>query len=74
MFDLIAGLLTLATLELIARPRWKVAGCTVGLVSQVFWLALIVQRGLWGLLPLTLVMTWRYAVWLGRAWREGEFL
>ncbi len=72
MHDLIAGLLTLATLELLLRPRLRLLGCGVGLFSQLFWLALIWNRALWGLLPLTLIMSWRYAAWLKHAWYEDE--
>lgn len=65
--DWITGGMTVLAMELLARKRWQ--GWAVGLVNQAFWLWLIFERQLWGLLPLTAILTWRYAVAL-RKWRN----
>lgn len=65
--DWITGALTIVAMELVARRDWR--GWAVGLANQLFWLGLIVQRGLWGLLPLTAILTWRYLAAL-RRWRS----
>jgi hypothetical protein len=67
--DWITGALTLLAMELIARKHWQ--GWLVGLANQVFWLWLIFEREIYGLLPLTALLTWRYAVAL-RKWRDNE--
>ena len=54
-------------MELVGRKRWQ--GWAVGLVNQAFWLYLVYDRALWGLLPLTAVLTWRYSAALVR-WRR----
>lgn len=64
--DWVTGLVTLIAMELIARKRWE--GWAVGLGNQVLWLGLIYERELYGLLPLALLLTWRYGVAL-RNWR-----
>lgn len=66
--DWITGAITILAMELLARKRWE--GWAVGLANQGLWLWLIASRELWGLLPLTAILTWRYAVAL-RKWR-GE--
>ncbi|TWU12832.1 hypothetical protein CA54_16580 [Symmachiella macrocystis] len=66
--DWIAGFLTLISMEMIARHKWQ--GWAVGLVNQVTWLVLIFNRELWGLLPLNVVLTWRFSVALMK-WREA---
>ena len=58
--DWITGAMTLLAMELIARKHWQ--GWVVGLVNQGFWLILIYTKQMWGLLPLTILLTWRYAV------------
>jgi hypothetical protein len=58
--------MTLLSMELIARKRWQ--GWAVGLANQALWLLLSVQNGLYGLLPLTVLLTWRYYAAL-RAWK-----
>ena len=65
--DWLTGIGTLAAMELIGRKDWR--GWAVGLGSQTFWLYLIYDRKLWGLLPLTLCLIWRYTVAL-RKWRK----
>lgn len=65
--DWLTGIGTLTAMELIGRKMWQ--GWLVGLANQVFWLSLIYQRELWGLLPLTLILIWRYVVAL-RKWRR----
>lgn len=64
--DWITGAFTLLSMELIARKMWQ--GWAVGLANQGLWLALIFQRELFGLLPLTILLTWRYLVAL-RKWK-----
>lgn len=66
--DWITGGLTVLAMELVARKMWH--GWLVGLLNQVFWVYLVVSRELWGLLPLTAILTWRYAAALVR-WRRG---
>lgn len=68
--DWLTGIITIIAMELVARKRWQ--GWAVGLVNQVFWLTLIIHRELWGLLPLTVILSWRYTAALVR-WRR-EFL
>lgn len=65
--DWIAGLGTLISIELIARRRWY--GWLVGVANQVLWVALIWERELWGLAPLSLVLLVRYSV-AAWAWRK----
>ena len=65
--DWVTGAMTLLAMELIARKHWQ--GWVVGLVNQAFWLILIYTKQLWGLLPLTLLLTWRYAVAV-RKWKS----
>lgn len=38
-------------------------------LAQAFWLYLVIDRRMWGLLPLTAILTWRYTVALLK-WRE----
>ena len=64
--DWVTGAMTLLAMELIARKMWQ--GWAVGLFNQGLWLALIFYRELYGLLPLTVILTWRYLVAL-RSWR-----
>lgn len=64
--DWIAGALTVLAMELVARRRWE--GWAVGLANQVFWCWIVWDRALWGFVPLTLILTWRYTVALIR-WR-----
>lgn len=59
---------TIATVELIARKR--VEGWWMGTASQALWVALIVVTEQWGLLPVTLVLLWRYMAGLFRWARE----
>lgn len=68
--DWLTGAITLLAMELIARRRWE--GWAVGLCNQVLWGLLIYQRELYGLIPLTLLLTWRYAVAL-RNWRKNGY-
>ena len=67
--DWLTGAMTLLAMELISRKRWE--GWAIGLANQAFWLALIYQRSLYGLLPLTMLLTWRYAVAIKR-WRDDD--
>ena len=67
--DWITGALTIVAMEMIARRDWR--GWAVGLVNQLFWLALIFQRELWGLVPLTAILSWRYVSAL-RRWRAFD--
>lgn len=67
--DWLTGIMTVIAMELVARKMWQ--GWAVGLCNQVFWLGLIFERELWGLLPLTAVLTWRYVAAL-RRWRSTE--
>jgi nicotinamide riboside transporter PnuC len=67
--DWITGAITLLAMELTYRKRWE--GWALGLVNQACWFYLVFTRGLWGLLPLTTILTWRYAVYL-IAWRRDE--
>lgn len=65
--DWFTGLGTIVAMELIARKSWY--GWLVGLCNQVFWVWLIWDRKLWGLVPLTSILIWRYTVFLVR-WRS----
>jgi len=67
--DWIAGFLTLISMEMIARHKWQ--GWAVGLANQAVWFVLIYSRELWGLLPLTVILSWRFGVALVK-WREVE--
>lgn len=66
--DWITGCVTLLGMYLIGKKLWY--GWAVGLANQGLWLALIYARELWGLLPLTLALTWLYTKNL-RAWRAA---
>lgn len=66
--DWLTGALTILAMELIGRKHW--AGWLVGLVNQGAWAYLIWSRQLWGLVPLVLILTWRYTAHL-IAWRRG---
>lgn len=66
--DWLTGALTILAMELIARKHWQ--GWAVGLANQVFWAWLVWDRQMWGLAPLTAILTWRYSVALIR-WRRG---
>lgn len=66
--DWLTGAMTLLAMELVARKDWR--GWAVGLANQGFWLALIWQRELYGLLPLTILLTWRYTAAL-KKWRAS---
>lgn len=67
--DYLTGGITILAMELLARRRWE--GWLVGLCNQVLWGWLIYERQLWGLAPLTVILTWRYAVALIR-WRKDH--
>ena len=67
--DWITGGLTIWAMELIGRKDWR--GWLVGIFNQGLWLWLILDRKLWGLLPLTLILSWRYAAALLR-WKRDE--
>lgn len=67
--DWITGLMTVLAMELLARKRWE--GWVVGLCNQVLWAWLIYERQLYGLAPLTVILTWRYLVALGK-WRSDR--
>lgn len=64
-----ASILTVTGMELVARHR--LAGWWVLLANQALWIALILDRHLWGLAPLTVVLIWRYASAL-RRWTSPE--
>lgn len=64
--DWITGALTVVAMELVARRRWE--GWALALATQGFWLWLVWSNSLWGLLPLTVILSWRYSVALVR-WR-----
>lgn len=67
--DWLTGALTVLAMELVARKSWH--GWAVGLANQACWLYLVWTRELWGLLPLTLILTWRYTAALVRWRREA---
>lgn len=67
--DWIAGAMTLLAMELIGRKYWQ--GWLIGLLNQGFWAYLIIDRQLYGLIPLTAVLTWRYGTHLSRWKREA---
>lgn len=67
--DWLTGAITLLSMELVARKRWE--GWAVGLFNQGFWFWLIFSKEMWGLLPLTVMLTWRYAAALIRWRREA---
>lgn len=64
--DWLTGGMTILAMELVARRDWR--GWAVGLANQTLWLWLIIDRRMWGLLPLTVILSWRYTVALVR-WR-----
>jgi hypothetical protein len=69
--DWIIGGFSIGTMELIARRKWY--GWALGLLGQVPWLWLIVQQQLWGFLPVTFFLAWRYTRAL-RSWRQGALV
>lgn len=68
--DWLTGALTLVAMELIGRRYWQ--GWLVGLLNQGFWAYLIYDKALYGLIPLTIILTWRYATHLYRWKHEGR--
>ncbi len=77
--DWFVGILTLLSMELIARRRWE--GWLVGILNQATWMILCYQQELWGLMPLQVILSWRFTVALmqwrkenrAKSWtREGE--
>lgn len=68
--DLLTGILTICSVELLARKRWH--GWLLGLLNQPCWLWVIYSKGAWGLLPLTLWLTVRYTFALIRWRREAR--
>ena len=67
LMDWLTGALTIVAMELIGRKMWQ--GWLVGLLNQVFWAYLIIDHELYGLIPLTAILTWRYSAHLLR-WRK----
>jgi hypothetical protein len=65
--DWLTGAMTVLAMELIGRKYWQ--GWLVGLVNQFLWLYLIIDTSLWGLLPLTAILSWRYITHL-IVWRR----
>lgn len=65
--DWVTGTVTLLAMELIGRRMWQ--GWLVGFANQFLWAYLIYSRELYGLAPLTALLTWRYAVHLYN-WRK----
>ena len=65
--DWVTGALTILAMELIGRKHW--AGWLVGLVNQGFWAYLILDKEMYGLIPLTAILTWRYTSHL-MAWKK----
>ena len=56
--DTLTGAITLLAMWLVGRH--SVWGWVVGLINQALWIALIRRRQLWGLVPLTLALTFLY--------------
>lgn len=71
-WDWVCGAITVIGIEMTGRKMWQ--GWAVGLGNQAFWLLLIFTRELWGLLPLTIVLTVLYAKYLVKWYREGKAL
>jgi nicotinamide riboside transporter PnuC len=67
--DWLTGLMTILAMELLARRDWR--GWLVGLLNQFLWAYLIYERRLYGLAPLTIILTWRYLVALCK-WRRSD--
>jgi len=65
--DYFVSLVTIASMELLARRRWE--GWALGLCNQVLWFILCWHKELWGLLLVPVILTWRYSVALYR-WRS----
>jgi hypothetical protein len=62
--DWITGFITLVGVYFTGKKRWF--GQAIQFISQIFWAGLIVQRRLWGLIPLELTLFYLYA---RNAWR-----
>lgn len=60
---------TLTTMWLLGRK--DVRGWYMGLISQMIWLVFIFSFGAWGLLPLSICLTFMY-LWNLRKWRKEE--
>ena len=65
------GGITILAMWLAGSKRWE--AWAVGLANQVLWLATIIVFDTWGLLPLTVFLTFTYARNLIR-WRCEELL
>lgn len=53
------GMLTILAMWLAGSKRWE--AWLVGLLNQILWAATIVVFDTWGLLPLTVFLTFTYA-------------
>lgn len=68
--DWLISVITITSMELIARKHWY--GWGLGLINQGFWgYFMVYEKQAYGLLPISLVLTWRYSVAMLRWRREG---
>ena len=68
--DWVISVITITSMELIARRHWY--GWGLGLVNQFLWAYLLIyEKRLYGLCVIPLVLIWRYSVALMR-WRREE--
>lgn len=65
----VTGMLTIFAMWLAGSKRWE--AWAVGLANQGLWLATTIVFATWGLLPLTVFLTFTYARNLIR-WRRDE--
>lgn len=67
--DWVISIFTITSMELIARRHWQ--GWLCGLINQGFWgYFMIWEKQAYGLLPISIVLTWRYSVAMLRWKRE----
>jgi hypothetical protein len=68
--DWLISCITITSMELIARRKWY--GWSLGLLNQGFWgYFMVYQKEAYGLLPICLVLTWRYSVAMLKWRREA---
>lgn len=68
--DFITAVLTITTMNLIARRKWY--GWAVGLVNQVFWGILCIQKQMHWMLMVVFILTIQYSITLIR-WKRYKY-
>lgn len=70
LLSLLTSVGTITVMWLAGRKDWR--AWVLGLANQVLWVTLIVVSGLWGLMPLSVAITFIYSKNL-IAWRREAY-